>query len=99
LILDPAQHQLTLNGQVVVLTRTEFKLLQALMSHPGHTLNRDELLEKVMGHGYEGYGRALDTHIHNLRHKIEADPDKPHYIQTVYGIGYRFVSEQLGEQT
>jgi DNA-binding response OmpR family regulator len=59
------------------------------MEHPGHTLTRDELLEKAMGYAYEGMGRTLDTHIRNLRKKIEPDPDAPEYIQTVYGIGYR----------
>jgi DNA-binding response OmpR family regulator len=60
-----------------------------LMAHPGHTLARDELLEKVLGYAYEGMGRTLDTHIRNLRKKIEVDPDQPAYIQTVYGVGYR----------
>jgi two-component system alkaline phosphatase synthesis response regulator PhoP len=89
--LDLAQHTLTVDGAPVELTRTEFKLLHVLMAHPGHTLARDELLEKVMGYSYEGMGRTLDTHIRNLRKKIEADPDQPAYIQTVYGVGYRFV--------
>ncbi len=93
--LDPDLHQLTVDGQIVELTRTEFKLLQALMNYPGHTLSRDELLAKVMGHTYEGLGRALDTHIRNLRRKIEPNPDEPRYIQTVYGIGYRFAGDIL----
>lgn len=91
--LDPDQHQLTIDDQIIELTRTEFKLLQALMRYPGHTLSRDELLEKVMGHTYDGLGRALDTHIRNLRRKIEPNPDEPTYIQTVYGVGYRFTSD------
>lgn len=89
--LDLAQRTLTVDGAPVELTRTEFKLLQMLMAHPGHTLARDELLEKVMGYAYEGMGRTLDTHIRNLRKKIEADPDQPAYIQTVYGVGYRLM--------
>ncbi len=91
--LDADHHQLTVAGQPVELTRTEFKLLQALMNHPGHTLSRDELLEQVMGHTYQGLGRALDTHVRNLRRKIEPNPDEPTYIQTVYGIGYRFIGD------
>jgi two-component system alkaline phosphatase synthesis response regulator PhoP len=91
--LDPDLHQLKIDDQIVELTRTEFKLLQALMRYPGHTLSRDELLEKVMGHTYKGLGRTLDTHIRNLRRKIEPDPDDPTYIQTVYGVGYRFAGD------
>ncbi len=89
--LDLDQHSVTVDGAVVELTRTEFKLLHLLMANPGHTLTRDELLEKVMGYAYEGMGRTLDTHIRNLRKKIEPDADQPLYIQTVYGVGYRLV--------
>lgn len=92
--LDPTLHELTVDGTPVSLTRTEFGLLQTLMRHPGHTLSRDELLEKVMGHRYEGLGRALDTHIRNLRRKIEPDPSDPTYIHTVYGIGYRLMGAE-----
>jgi DNA-binding response OmpR family regulator len=89
--LDVDHYSLTIDDVAVDLTRTEFKLLQLLMESPGHTLTRDELLEKVMGYAYEGMGRALDTHIRNLRKKIEPDPERPRYIQTVYGIGYRLI--------
>jgi two-component system alkaline phosphatase synthesis response regulator PhoP len=89
--LDLDQHTAMVNDIAVDLTRTEFKLLHLLMENPGHTLTRDELLEKVMGYSYEGMGRALDTHIRNLRKKIEADPDNPRFIQTVYGVGYRLI--------
>jgi two-component system alkaline phosphatase synthesis response regulator PhoP len=77
----------------VELTRTEFALLEALMEHPGYTLTRDDLLERAMGYAYEGMGRVLDTHIRNLRRKIEADPNSPRYLRTVYGVGYRLVDE------
>ena len=87
--LDSDQRSLTVDGKLVELTRTEYKLLHLLLANPGHTLTRDELLEKVMGYAYEGMGRTLDTHIRNLRKKIEPDPDQPTYIQTVYGVGYR----------
>lgn len=91
LVLDPDQHTVTLAEKPVDLTRTEFTLLHVLMLNPGHTFTRDELLEKSMGYAYEGMGRTLDTHISNLRKKIEADPSNPTYIQTVYGVGYRLV--------
>jgi two-component system alkaline phosphatase synthesis response regulator PhoP len=87
--LDLDRRALSVDGAPVELTRTEFKLLHLLMANPGHTLARDELLEKVLGYAYEGMGRTLDTHIRNLRKKIEPDPDQPSYIQTVYGVGYR----------
>ena len=89
LVLDLDQRTLLNAGAAVELTRTEFTLLHLLMANPGHTFTRDELLEKSMGYAYEGMGRTLDTHISNLRKKIEPDPGTPTYIQTVYGIGYR----------
>lgn len=87
--LDLAQRQLTMEDTLIELTRTEFSLLQTLMGSPGYTFTRDELLEKSMGYAYEGMGRTLDTHISNLRKKIEPDPNNPIYILTVYGVGYR----------
>lgn len=87
--LDLDQHTFMVGDQPVDLTRTEFNLLQTFMENPGYTLTRDDLLEKALGYAYEGMGRALDTHIRNLRRKIEPDPDAPIYIQTVYGVGYR----------
>lgn len=91
--LDLDQRILTIAGKGVDLTRTEFTLLQLLMANPGHTFTRDELLEKSMGYAYEGMGRTLDTHMSNLRKKIEPDPSAPIYIQTVYGVGYRLIKE------
>lgn len=87
--LDIDQHTLTVDSVPIELTRTEFNLLESFLSNPNYTLTRDDLLEKAMGYAYEGMGRALDTHIRNLRRKIEPDPDNPSYIQTVYGVGYR----------
>lgn len=92
--LDVGAHELYLNGNLVDLTPTEFKLLLIFMEHPGYTLTREELLERALGYAYEGMGRTLDTHIRNLRGKIEASPKQPYYIQTVYSVGYRFVGER-----
>ena len=92
--LDLDQHTFKVDGQSVDLTRTEFNLIEAFLENPGYTLTRDDLLERAMGYAYEGMGRVLDTHIRNLRRKIEADPDAPTYIQTVYGVGYRLVGER-----
>jgi two-component system alkaline phosphatase synthesis response regulator PhoP len=91
--LDLDQHTLTVNAAEVVLTPTEFNLLEVLMSNPGYTLTRDDLLEKAVGYAYEGLGRTLDTHIRNLRRKIEPDPEHPIYIQTIYGVGYRLTGD------
>ncbi len=91
--LDLDQRTLTVDSQPVELTRTEFNLLEAFLSNPGYTLTRDDLLEKSMGYAYEGLGRTLDTHIRNLRRKIESDPDNPKYILTVYGVGYRLTGD------
>ena len=82
---------LTLDGKSIELTPTEFNLLKILMENPGYTFSREHLLHKALGYGYEEFGRTLDTHVRNLRKKIEPDPQKPTYIQTVYGIGYRLV--------
>jgi len=92
--LDIDHRVLMIDSQPVDLTRTEFNLLEAFLSNPGYTLTRDDLLEKALGYAYEGMGRALDTHIRNLRRKIEPDPENPTYIQTVYGVGYRLAGEQ-----
>jgi len=90
LALNPAQHQLTLNGLPVELTPTEFKLLHSLMDNPGYAFTRSELVEKLFGYDHESLERTIDSHIKNIRRKIEPDPTNPTYIQTVYGIGYRF---------
>jgi DNA-binding response OmpR family regulator len=74
----------------VDLTPTEFNLLDALMSRPGHVLNRLDLLEAAQGHAFEGYERTVDVHIKNLRRKIEKDPKNPNYVHTVFGVGYKF---------
>jgi DNA-binding response OmpR family regulator len=91
--LDVAHHALEVNSKRVELTRTEFSLMEVFLANPGYTITRDELLEKALGYAYEGLGRALDTHIRNLRRKIEPDPDTPIYIQTVHGVGYRLAGE------
>lgn len=91
LCLDVGQRTLQVMGRNIDLTPTEFNLLKILMENPGHTYSREALLEKALGYGYEGFGRTLDTHIRNLRRKIEPDPQNPTYIQTVYSIGYRLV--------
>ena len=90
--LDTGRRQLTHNAEPIDLTPTEYKLMLKLMANPGHTFTREELLEAALGYGYDGFGRTLDTHIGNLRKKIETDPKAPQYIETVYSVGYRLHS-------
>ena len=74
----------------ISLTAHEFKVLFALVSNPDYVLSREQLIRASFGYDYEGFDRTIDTHIKNIRHKIEDDPKAPKYIQTVYGIGYKF---------
>jgi DNA-binding response OmpR family regulator len=90
LTLDRETRSLDVNGRSVDLTPSEFDLLAGLMSAPGRVFSRLDLLDIIQGVRYEGYERTIDTHIKNLRGKIEADPRSPRYIETVYGVGYRF---------
>ena len=87
--LDTGMHRVTVDGRIVDLTATEFDILQALLERPGYVLERSELIRRALGSEFLGVERTLDSHIRNLRHKIEPDPKKPRYIQTVYGVGYR----------
>ena len=77
-------------GLPVELTRSEFDILERLTSRPGHVLNRDDLLACVKGGQTEALDRAIDTHVSNLRRKLERNPREPQYIKTVWGVGYRF---------
>jgi two-component system, OmpR family, alkaline phosphatase synthesis response regulator PhoP len=88
--LDLAQHQLQRDSESIDVTPTEFNLLRILMENPGYAFTRAELVEKLFGYDHEGLERTLDSHVKNLRRKIESNPTQPRYIQTVYGVGYRF---------
>ena len=89
LMLDLPRMRLTVGGRPLELTTTEFQLLAALARQPGRIFTRAQLLEAVHGVAFESYERAIDTHIKNLRRKIEPDPRQPRYVLTVYGVGYR----------
>lgn len=95
LILDTGRHEVTLDGKKIELTNSEFKLLQILMEGAGYVFSREALITKALGDDYEGLDRSLDSHMRNLRKKVEVNPRKPMYIHTVYGVGYRF--EYKGE--
>jgi two-component system alkaline phosphatase synthesis response regulator PhoP len=88
--LDLDQHRLTCDDETIELTPTEFALLKTFMENPQHAFTRTELIERAMGYAYEGLDRTLDSHIKNLRRKIEEDAASPRYIETVFGVGYRF---------
>jgi DNA-binding response OmpR family regulator len=89
LLMSIDLHTLTVKGQAVEMTPTEFDLLRVLMERPNHVFTRLELIEAALGYTYEGLERTTDSHIKNIRHKIEPDPKEPTYIQTIYGVGYR----------
>jgi len=90
-VLDLAKRRVAVKGQPVALTPHEYALLKALMSNPGKTFTRDELLERIYPSGEAMViDRVIDVHIGKLRHKIETNPSSPQYILTVRGIGYRF---------
>lgn len=90
--LSIEQHAAAINGTAVELTPIEFDLLATLLQHPGQVFTRLQLLENTQDAAYEGYERAIDQHIKNLRAKLGDDARSPRYILTVYGVGYKFVS-------
>jgi two-component system, OmpR family, alkaline phosphatase synthesis response regulator PhoP len=91
--IDLTGHRVTRAGQPIALTRTEFNLLAVMAQNPGQAFSREQLLDRLHGIVYEGFDRSVDSHIKNLRHKLELDPLDPTYILTVYGIGYKFTDE------
>jgi len=89
IVLNRENREVTVGERSIDLTPSEFDLLAALMTSPGRVYSRLDLLDVIQGVRYEGYERTIDTHIKNLRSKMESDPRKPKYIETVYGVGYR----------
>ncbi len=94
IVLDRGARSVTVGGRQVDLTPSEFAILATLMAAPRQVFSRLDLLDRVSGEAYEGYERTIDVHIRNLRTKIEPDAKKPIYIETVYGMGYRFAAHQ-----
>ncbi len=91
--LDLKRMQVKLSGEIIHLTRSEYTLLETLVKHEGQPLSREQLLEHLHGVVFGGVDRSVDSHIKNLRKKIEPDPTDPVYIQTVYGFGYKFLGD------
>ena len=89
LTLDVGKREFSHNNEIINLTPSEFELINVLMQNPGFVITRDELAEKALGYGSASAGRTLDSHIKNLRRKIDQDNTQDSYIQTVHGIGYR----------
>lgn len=90
LSIDVASHRVWKRGEEILLTPTEFKMLHLLASRPGVVFSRLQLLQQAMGEEYLYYERSIDTHISNLRKKVEDNPSEPKFVLTVFGIGYRF---------
>ncbi len=93
LVLDPVRREVELDGRRVDLTATEFEILHLLMRHPGRPFSRAEILDRVQGVVLEGYDRSVDVHIKNIRRKLGDNPRDPRFIQTVYGVGYKFIGD------
>jgi two-component system alkaline phosphatase synthesis response regulator PhoP len=94
--MDTGRRELMVDGRDVILTATEFEILRVLMEQAGYVLTRGELIRKALGSKFIGIDRTLDSHIRNLRQKVEVDPKTPRYIKTVYGVGYRLESGETG---
>lgn len=91
--LERASRKVSVDNRSVDLTPSEFDLLAALLASPGRAFTRAELLDRLQGDAFDGYERTIDVHIRNLRTKLEPNPSKPRYVETVYGVGYRFADE------
>lgn len=89
LCIDLGSRQVAVRGETVALTAREFDLLTHFVRHPDRVYTRNQLLDQVWGHGHQGYEHTVNSHINRLRAKIESDPSQPHYITTVWGVGYR----------
>jgi DNA-binding response OmpR family regulator len=93
-VLDVPRMRAEVAGRTADLTATEFGLLATMAASPGRIFTRSQLLDAVRGVAFESYERAIDSHIKNLRRKVEPDPREPRYVLTVYGVGYRFADDR-----
>lgn len=94
LVIDNGRRRVTLGGDPVELTESEFRLLRTLARFPGRVYSRYELIDEVQGYDFEGYERTIDAHVKNLRRKLGEDARSPRLIRTVYGRGYAFVEDE-----
>ncbi len=93
LVIDSERHEVRRAGVAIPLTPTEFGILETLASQPGRVFSRLQLLERIQGDAYEGYERSVDSHVKNLRQKIEPDPRSPRHVLTVFGVGYKLAED------
>ncbi|MDD2521617.1 MAG: response regulator transcription factor [Anaerolineaceae bacterium] len=93
ILLDRGLHLVSVRGETVNLTPLEFDLLMTLMRTPGRVFTRTELVDRLLESGFTGLESTLNVHMRNLRRKIEIDPAKPEYLETVFGIGYRIIQD------
>jgi DNA-binding response OmpR family regulator len=96
-VLDVPRMRVAVSGRSVELTATEFQLLATMAARPGRIFTRAQLLDALHGIAFESYERAIDSHVKNLRRKLEPDPRRPRYLLTVYGVGYRFADDRAPE--
>jgi DNA-binding response OmpR family regulator len=94
LLIDKPRRMVTVNGNEIVLTRTEYDLLTLLASSPGRVYLRAELLERLQGDSFEGVERTIDVHVHNVRAKLAPAGDQSQWIETVHGVGYRLRNQR-----
>ena len=94
LVIDVPRHRVEAGGRMVDLTATEFELLLALARQPGRILTRSQLLDAIHGIAHEAYERAIDSHVKNLRRKLQPEPSAPRYVLTVHGVGYRLADDR-----
>ena len=93
--IDLEKRSVTIRGEEIQLTATEFNLLTLLIRQPGRVYSRKQLLDIVWDYSFEGYENTVNTHVNRLRSKIEKNPNKPEYVLTVWGVGYKFSDEIL----
>lgn len=93
LVIEPHKHEVRKCGELVNLTPNEFKILMVLVTYPNKVFTRDDLIVSALGKDFEGFDRTVDSHIKNIRQKIETHTKEPKYVVTVHGVGYRFGGE------
>lgn len=94
IVIDNLKHEVKKRDSVIYLTPNEYKILLTMIKYPNKTFTREELINVALGEDFEGFDRTVDTHIKNIRQKIEDDSKAPKYLQTVHGVGYKLFSEE-----
>ena len=92
--MDLSERRVFRDGAELNLTPTEFDLLALMARQPGRVFSRQQLVDQVLGYEFEGFDETIYAHIKNLRKKLERDPARPEFVQTVYGVGYRFAAPE-----